>query len=240
MHFSLVLVYWKYLLRFYGYFSWSEPHIRGTLMGFLGISTTFGLFTVYLFGAFIAWRQVAVIATLFPVCALIGIIFIYDSPMFYLSKQRADEGLKSLQFYRGWTSPQTVYNEFNHLKSHSELSRSCSDCVKSRLKCYHPEPSHWNKLMEITQKKNLKPMFIMTILNILNNFSAMFVMRPFVVQILRAYGMPFDATSTTIFMGVLGIVSNVVQMLIVRRVGKRNIYLYSLLFTFLGCLGLCS
>lgn len=58
------------------------------------------------------------------------------------------------------------------------------------------------------------------------------------VQILNAYGVPLDADVTTVILGLLGIVANFGLLVTVKRFGKRKIYLWSMVPTFLSCIGL--
>lgn len=63
-------------------------------------------------------------------------------------------------------------------------------------------------------------------------------MRPYIVQILRAFNVPLDANVTTVILGLIGILANIGLLGTVKRVGKRRIYLWSMVPTFLSCIGL--
>lgn len=54
----------------------SEPSIRGVLLGFCGISSSCGIFMVYLLGAFLSWRQVALICISIPASTVVAIYFV--------------------------------------------------------------------------------------------------------------------------------------------------------------------
>lgn len=69
-------------------------------------------------------------------------------------------------------------------------------------------------------------------------FTAIFAMRPYIVPILGAFGIRLDANLTTTIIGAIGILANVFLALFVRLLGKRRIYLYSNIGTFLTCFGL--
>lgn len=158
--------------------------------------------------------------------------------MWLLMKHRRNDALNSLSFVRGWVLSQSVCDEFERLKRHSELSRSCSSCEKSGVKCTHPSPTLCDKFKDMTRKRNQKPFILITILNVFMQFTALFMMRPYLMQILDAYGLPFDGSKTTVFLGLLGICSNIFQMLTIRVFGKRNIYLYTMAGLFLCCFAL--
>lgn len=54
----------------------SEPSIRGVLMACTGISSTTGIFIVYLLGTLLSWRQTALICAVIPITTLTAIFFV--------------------------------------------------------------------------------------------------------------------------------------------------------------------
>lgn len=96
----------------------------------------------------------------------------------------------------------------------------------------------WEKLKDITRKRTLKPFFLVTFQFFIVQFCGIFAMRPFIVQILEAHGIPWDANKTTVVLGLLGILANAVLLMTVKIWGKRNIYLWSMVFTVVSCFGL--
>lgn len=145
---------------------------------------------------------------------------------------------KTIFWNRGWVSPKAVSAELSQLQKHSELSRSCVSCEKLAVKCGHPAPTLCDKFRDMTRKRTLKPFSLVTIMFIAMQFSCMFAMRPYIVQVLRAHGIPLGANATTVILGLLGILANIVLLLIIRICGKRNIYLYTMVVTTLSCFGL--
>lgn len=161
-----------------------------------------------------------------------------ETPIWLLSKERIDDALASLQWLRGWVSPKAVEQEFAELQRYKETSTACVECEKAGVKCPHPAPTLLDKIRDIFRQRTLKPFMIITVQFFIMQFCGIFAMRPFIVQILVAYGVPISANSITVVLGVLGVVANVVLLGIVRPVGKRNIYLYSMVATFLSCFAL--
>lgn len=161
-----------------------------------------------------------------------------ETPIWLLSKERIDDAMKSLQWLRGWVSPKAVEQEFAELQRYKETSTACIECERAAIKCDHPPPTLLDKIRDIFRQRTLKPFMIITIQFFIMQFCGIFAMRPFIVQILVVYGVPISANSITVILGVLGVVANVVLLVIVRPVGKRNIYLYSMIGTFLSCFAL--
>lgn len=163
---------------------------------------------------------------------------ILEAPIWLLSKNRCDEAQKTLQVLRGWVSTESISTEFNQLKEISKISASCENCVKSNAKCSHPPPTLFDKLKDMTKKRALKPFALVSILFLLMQFTAMFAMRPYIVQILSAHGISLDANLITTIIGVIGILANICIVLFIRSMGKRRIYLYAIVGNFLTCFGL--
>lgn len=168
--------------------------------------------------------------------------------------------MKSLQWLRGWVSPAAVSDEFKDLQRYSAMSSSCLNCEKLVTKCEHPPPTLWEKLKDVGRQRTLKPFILIALQCFIMQFCGIFAMRPYIVQvnihnhwrvrgsiwkslnglwqILNAYGVPLDANVTTVYLGLLGIFANIGLLATVKRFGKRKIYLWSMVPTFLSCIGL--
>lgn len=161
-----------------------------------------------------------------------------ETPIWLLARGRDEDAMKSLQWLRGWVSPACVVNEFNDLKRYKELSNACSSCEKLSVKCPHPPPTLGDKLRDVLRKRTMTPFTLIAIMFFIMQFSGMFAMRPYIVQILEAFGMPMDANLATVVLGLIGIVANFGLLAFVRVFGKRRIYLFSTFATCVSCFGL--
>lgn len=159
--------------------------------------------------------------------------------MWLLSKDRKDDARKSLQWLRGWVSPQAVEKEFQEMQRYSANASKCTPCQKSQsAKCDHPAPTEWMKLQELMRKRNLRPFVLVILLFVFGQLSGMTGMRPYLVQIFQAYGVPLDANWATVSTGLLGLLANIVCMICIKFVGKRKLALFSMSLTALCCLSL--
>lgn len=217
----------------------SEPSVRGVLMGVSGISTTTGMFLIWMLGSFFSWRQVAFTCAAIPILSNLFALLVPETPIWLLSKNRIDDAQRSLTILRGWVSTESISTEFKQLQQISEMSSACGDCMKSNVKCTHPAPTLLNKFKDMTRKRSLKPFLLVITAFAFMQFTAMFAMRPYIVPILSAFGILLDANLTTTIIGAIGVLANVVLTLFVRLLGKRRIYLWSNIGTFLTCFGLC-
>lgn len=218
----------------------SEPSVRGVLMGLSGCTTTTGIFLVWMLGSFFSWRVVAFTSAAIPILSILMAFFVPETPIWLLSKNRNDEAKQSLQILRGWVSTESISTEFKQLQQISQLSSACADCLKSNIKCQHPAPTLIDKFKDMTRKRSLKPFFLVTMACAFMQFTAMFAMRPYIIPILSAFGILLDANLTTTIIGAIGLLANVILTMFVRFLGKRRIYLWSNIGTFLTCFGLCK
>lgn len=216
-----------------------QPSIRGILTSCAGVAVMLGFFMVYLLGTVTTWRTTAAICASIPIATMIAICFVPETPMWLLSKDRADDALKSLQWLRGWVSPKAVEQEFQEMKRYSLNSAKCAACAKTNAStCQHPPLTEWMKLKELTRKRNLRPFVLVMLFFVFGQLSGLTGMRPYLVQIFQAYGVPLDANWATVSTGLLGLIANIVCMVSIKFVGKRRLALTSMAVTALSCISL--
>lgn len=99
--------------------------------------------------------------------------------------------MKSLKWYRGWKITDSVNHEFNEIEKHEKLSHSCGECLVAEEKCVHRQQSFWERLRMIKEPSTIKPLIIITMVMFIAFFDGS-ATRPFVQQIMKAYGSPLD------------------------------------------------
>ncbi|XP_031620827.1 facilitated trehalose transporter Tret1-like [Contarinia nasturtii] len=211
-----------------------EASFRGILMSYSYICVTTGMFMTTLLNTMMAWRMVCLAGLTLPVISTLALFFIPESPHWLISKNRTEAAENSLQWLRGWMSNEAIAQEFINLKRHSERSKSCDTCTKQDLECTHPLPTMSEKLIELKRKRTLKPLFIVISLFFLAQFTGMLAMKPFLVQIFKAYNSPIPADQAAAILGTLENLSNVTLMLLISFTGKRRFYLFGMSVT-LAC-----
>lgn len=213
-----------------------QPSIRGILTACAGVSVMIGITIVYLLGTIMVWRTAALICLTVPVATMIAICFVPETPMWLLSKNRNEEALKSLQWLRGWVSQKAVQKEFDEIVRYSYFSNKCASCQKSESKCDHPPATLKDKMKELIRKRTLKPFAIVMIFFVFSQFSGLHAMRPYMVQIFKAFRIPVDPGWATVNMGLIGLIANIVCMIFIRMVGKRRLALFSMVGTLICCM----
>lgn len=103
-----------------------------------------------------------------------------------------------MQWLRGWVAPKAVEEELQSLIQYNKRSNSCNECIKKNLDCHHPKPTVLDKIKELSRKRTLKPFFLVISLFFLAQFTGIQAMRPFTVQIMKAYNVPIDANWATV------------------------------------------
>ncbi|XP_055387594.1 facilitated trehalose transporter Tret1-like isoform X2 [Condylostylus longicornis] len=218
----------------------SQPSIRGVLISCAGISVTLGIFIVYWLGSITTWRIAALICLSVPLVTVVAICFVPETPMWLLSKHKNEQALKSLQWLRGWVSPKAVEKEYQEMQRYSENSNKCQSCQKSNIKCEHPLPTIFDKCKELKRKRTVKAFIVVMGLFTIGQFSGVLAMRPFMVQIFKAYNVPMDPRIATVYIGVIALFANIACMSTIRLLGKRRICLIGLIGSLICCLALAS
>lgn len=158
--------------------------------------------------------------------------------MWLLSKNKKEDALKSLQWLRGWVSPNAVAKEFDEISRYSENSNKCIQCQKNNVDCNHPPANLKEKLKELIRKRTLKPFFLLLIYFVILQFSGIHAMRPYLVQIFKAYRVNMDPGQATVFIGFIGIIANIICMGCIKFIGKRKLSIFSVGGITISCISL--
>lgn len=153
-------------------------------------------------------------------------------------KDRPKDAKKSLQWLRGWTTPQAIEKEFSELQNYSHTSNSCLACSKQSIKCDHPKPTFWDKIKELKRKRTMKPMILVFCLYFVLEFCIVTVWQPYIIQVLKAFGTPINANLATVVSACLGISACFVLISTVKKFGRRRLYLTSSLIVTICTFGL--
>lgn len=151
-----------------------------------------------------------------------------ETPSWLLTQNRFTEAEKSLQWLRGWVSPQTVHKELTELQNYANESTACPACTAQSTKCSHEKPTFWNKMTEFKRKRTLKPFVLIMLLYFFFEASPMIAIQPYVILVLKAYGTPINENSVTVLLAAISILSCICLSSTVHAFGKRRIYLTSI------------
>ncbi|XP_055642955.1 facilitated trehalose transporter Tret1-2 homolog isoform X2 [Toxorhynchites rutilus septentrionalis] len=99
----------------------SSPDIRGFLSAIQKISGHLGMLISYMLGAYLDWRQLAMLVAMAPIMLFISVIYIPETPSFLVLRGCDDEAHRALQWLRG--PHKNVELELDTIRSNVRTSR---------------------------------------------------------------------------------------------------------------------
>ncbi|XP_058452798.1 facilitated trehalose transporter Tret1-like isoform X2 [Malaya genurostris] len=99
----------------------SSPDIRGFLSAIQKIAGHLGMLISYLLGAYLDWRQLAMLVSVAPIMLFISVIYIPETPSFLVLRGCDEEAHRSLQWLRG--PHKNVEIELDTIRSNVRTSR---------------------------------------------------------------------------------------------------------------------
>lgn len=120
-----------------------------------------------------------------------------------MSRKRNGDALKSLQWLRGWVSPDVVETEFNQMQRYMDkTSKKCDTCqINHQIRCEH-YVSRWKIWKDLPLPSTFRP-FALTMLAFTTcQFNGLVAMRPYLVQIFQTFGFPLDPNWASVSMSI--------------------------------------
>lgn len=154
-----------------------------------------------------------------------------------MSKDQPEKALKSLRWLRGCVSPETVIEEHQNLREYNTQLHICEKCSKQSTECSH-SATFRDKFKQLGSKRIIKPFILVTLLQFFLQFCAVNSSRSYILQILNAYQIQWNVNFSAVVITSFGFVGRLALLPILKRVGKRKIYLTSSIATSLCCFGL--
>ncbi|XP_021703532.1 facilitated trehalose transporter Tret1 [Aedes aegypti] len=99
----------------------SSPDIRGFLSAIQKIAGHLGMLISYMLGAYLDWRQLAMLVSAAPIMLFISVIYIPETPSFLVLRGCDEEAHRSLQWLRG--PHKNVEIELDTIRSNVRTSR---------------------------------------------------------------------------------------------------------------------
>ncbi|XP_069700469.1 facilitated trehalose transporter Tret1-like [Periplaneta americana] len=207
----------------------SETNVRGELGSYLDISLTLGILYVYAIGAFVPYIWLCIACGVIPI--LYGATFFWmpESPMYLLSKGKSAEAEKSLRWLRNTqmldspTNP-TIDAELQDMWSLVKKE----DCDN----CYVQESSRWAAFKQLISNVSYKSPTFKTVtvvvgLMLLQQLSGINAVIFYTVDIFQDAGSSLSPYYCTLILGVVQVAFTYIAALLVDRLGRRVLLLFS-------------
>ncbi|XP_026761515.1 facilitated trehalose transporter Tret1-like [Galleria mellonella] len=215
----------------------TEPSIRGALCTFTQMFTSVGTLCMYFLGKVVTWRQAAVIAIAPPVASMLLILLVPESPTWLLYRGRQKQALKSLCNLRGWTTTENVRDEFDKLVDYTKELEKCAICVKvdpNNVNCNHHKMNWIRRTIDrfryvMMSKETVRPLTLVILYFAFHIMSGYIPIRPNMVNVCGAFGMPDDGKDITLMVGIITFVTGVLVIGIIKMFGKRKLAVTAML-----------
>lgn len=160
-----------------------------------------------------------------------------ESPYWLMSQDRHDEAIASLQWLRGWVGPGAVREEYEEIVDYIDVANRCDACKRLKIKCVHTA-SYMEKAKDLVRRKTLRPLLLVGVTFFFVHANANSAVRPFLVQVFQVFGVPMDPNWASVLIGLMDILSQALCVLLVKMIGKRPLFLGSLVVSCVCSFGL--
>ncbi|KAK9700641.1 Sugar transporter [Popillia japonica] len=181
-----------------------QPEVRG-ILGLL--PTAFGnggIVLCFSAGSYLTWNELAYLGIILPIPFLLLMFFIPETPRWYVSKNKADNAKKALQWLRGKQT--NIDDEFNELtKSHRESERQRTN----------------SNLKDFFQKAHIKPLFIALGLMVFQQLTGINAVIFYTTKIFLLAGSSIPPHLCTIIVGIVNFVSTFIATVLIDKLGRK-------------------
>lgn len=196
----------------------SEDSNRGALGCFLTIFAAMGNLFTYTIGPFLTFKTFNLICLIVPGLFLILFtIFVPESPYYYVTKDKKEKAAKSLRLLR-MGNEKDVKDELVIIKKNVEES-------------FNNEEKFFDVLKINSQRRAL---FMTVFLAIVQEFTGIDVILSYLQSIFEATGGKISAENCSIIIGVIQVIVCILASLLIDRLGRRFLLLFSLLLSALS------
>ncbi|KAF5288907.1 hypothetical protein FQA39_LY03786 [Lamprigera yunnana] len=203
----------------------TQPHVRGMLAATSTLTIVTGILLEFFIGTFLSWRTAALVSSGVPVVAFCLMWFLPESPHWLLSKDRTEEARKSLAWFRGWGSTDSVETEFQKMYNDYKATQNNTKDVE-KLKAIQVLKEKCRHLMT---KSFFFPLILVSYLYILACFTGGYTSQTYSVLIFSTLNVPIDKYYANLLMGVVELLGCVLSIIFVKYFGKRKMGMGSLI-----------
>ncbi|PNF21446.1 hypothetical protein B7P43_G13563 [Cryptotermes secundus] len=214
----------------------AEVRIRGALGILFDLQIGNGILFVYLVGAYVSYLWLCIACATIPAVFLLTFAWMPDSPIYLASKGKAEEAERSLRWLRGArciTDYDVKYELDRIQKFVSETSRkspsqkTASEDTQIITNCMTTARDIPKRLCKLPKSPTGKAIIILVCLMIFRQSSGINVVIYYTVDIFEEAGSTLSPSLSTVVVGVAQVVATFVSSLLVERIGRRPLLLFS-------------
>ncbi|XP_015180778.1 PREDICTED: facilitated trehalose transporter Tret1-2 homolog [Polistes dominula] len=206
----------------------ADPGLRGILVGSSFAAYSFGILSVYAFGAFLKWNVVAFCSIVLPILAFFSLMFLPESPIWLIRQGKIEKAKDALLWLRGGDIEQ-MNTEITILEARAKLDAE----QKSLATSFGQRVSLTMSI--ITSPNVLKPLFIINIFNVLQLSSGTYVIVFYAVDLVRDIGSDnMDSYSAAIITALTRFFFSLLACFLFLKIGRRSLGIFSAIGTSLA------
>lgn len=169
----------------------------------------FGIFTMYVLGAYVSWKTLATIAAVFPLAIAFTVYSLQDSPTSYIMRGRPEMARKSLI----WLRNSAEIQEELYAIQKSALAATNANSGSNRLTI--------TNILCVRDPTVRRPLLVMIFLMVNQQLCGINAVVFFTVSIFASSGSTMNAGAATIVIGAVMLAATAASAAVVNRIGRR-------------------
>ncbi|XP_031343129.1 facilitated trehalose transporter Tret1-like [Photinus pyralis] len=201
-----------------------EPRLRGILMATNIQALQLGLLIEYYIGSTFDWREAALVSCIAPVAAFCSSYIVPESPYRLLIKNKPDDARKSLAWLRGWTTVESIEEEFQVLQISigQKPAKVRRKIIDINIEIPVVKPPELSTAMKYLKKDFLIPLVLVSSVHLVANFSGPSTTPAAAKSFFLALNVPIDEQNATVMLGAAQFLGSSLYTFSVRRCGKKK------------------
>jgi len=183
----------------------AQPQHRGWLAGITTPTLAFGALISYALGAMVSWHYVAIFGAFIPLAMLPGLLFLHDSPYWYLQNANEKKALQVMENFRSKSS-----NCLGELLAISDSLQTTAD-----------EYTLKESISNLTRRQYRRPFLILNFLFILMTFSGNFAITFYAVDIFQNVSPFVNEYLSAVIIGIIKFVGALLYIPAIKYVSRR-------------------
>lgn len=205
------------------------PRYRGILLGAISFAVSLGILIVHVAGTFLHWQQTATICAVFPLLCFSIMIVVPESPAWLLAHGDLVKAREAFVWLRG---------------SGVEATEELTDLIEKQARSKTQSASYsWRNLhVEVQKRTFLRPLAVILVFFFVMQFSGVNIVIFYSVSIMRdTLGRDgINGYTATILIDFVRLIMSVLACVLLRKVGRRPLALFSAVGTALSLFGLAA